>query len=185
LGFTNALNNKGQVVGQSNLFGDQTAHPFLWDRGTLKDLGTLGGDFGTASWLNDTGDVAGGARTADASFHAFFWRKGVMTDLGTVNGDTCSAAHNMNADGTVVGTSGDCGGQFEKHGFVSVHGGQMIDLNEFVPPGSTLTVTDGETINNRGEIAGSGMLPNGDFHTVVLIPCDHQHGTSDAKGCQT
>ena len=48
----------------------------------------------------------------------------------------------------------------------------MIDLNDFVPPGSDLQVTDGETINDRGEIAGSGMLPNGDFHAIVLVPCD-------------
>ena len=32
-------------------------------------------------------------------------------------------------------------------------------------------ITDGETINDRGDIAGSGMLPNGDFHAVVLIAC--------------
>jgi hypothetical protein len=58
----------------------------------------------------------------------------------------------------------------------------MIDLNDFVPPGSDLRVTDGETINDRGEIAGSGLLPNGDFHAVVLIPCDADHGESE--GCQ-
>ena len=54
----------------------------------------------------------------------------------------------------------------------------MIDLNRFVPKRSHLTVTDGETINNRGEIAASGMLPNGDFHAVVLIPCN------GGQGCQ-
>jgi hypothetical protein len=58
----------------------------------------------------------------------------------------------------------------------------MIDLNDFVPPGSDLRVTDAETINDRGEIAGSGLLPNGDFHAVVLIPCDADHGESE--GCQ-
>jgi uncharacterized membrane protein len=30
LGITSALNNRGQVVGQSNVTGDMTAHPFLW-----------------------------------------------------------------------------------------------------------------------------------------------------------
>jgi probable HAF family extracellular repeat protein len=38
------INNQGQVIGISTLAGDQTYHPFLWDRGTLKDLGTLGGN---------------------------------------------------------------------------------------------------------------------------------------------
>jgi len=52
----------------------------------------------------------------------------------------------------------------------------MIDLNRFVPRGSHLTVTDGETINDRGEIAASGMLVNGDFHAVVLIPCNGGQG---------
>ena len=181
-GFATTLNNRGQVAGQSNLAGNQTAHPFLWSRGKLTDLGTLGGTSGTAIWMNNAGEVVGGATTkADKASHAFFWRKGKMTDLGTINGDTCSVAHFMNSRGQVVGTSGDCGGpQFlEKHGFISERGGRMIDLNRFVPKGSHLTITDGETINNRGEIAGSGMLPNGDFHAVVLIPCNGGQGCQD------
>jgi len=45
--FTFALNNRGQVVGQSTLEADQTSHPYIWDRKRgIKDLGTLGGTFG-------------------------------------------------------------------------------------------------------------------------------------------
>jgi SOS response associated peptidase (SRAP) len=62
-------------------------------------------------------------------------------------------------------------GTFELHGFIWQKDGPMLDLNEFVPLGSDLVITDGETINDRGDIAGSGMLPNGDFHAVVLIAC--------------
>ena len=39
--------------------GDLTAHPFFWDRGILTDIGTLGGDDGTAIWINDAGEVIG------------------------------------------------------------------------------------------------------------------------------
>jgi len=182
VGFANAVNDRGQVVGQSNLPGNEAAHPFRWSDGRLKDLGTLGGSFGTATWTNDAGEVAGGATTkSDQAFHAFFWRDGRMTDLGTVGDDTCSVAHFMNATGLVVGTSGDCEGEFEKHGFVSVRGGGMVDLNAFLPPGSELTITDGETINDSGEIAASGRLPNGDLHAVVLVPCTDR----DNPGCRT
>jgi probable HAF family extracellular repeat protein len=182
VGFANALNNQGQIAGQSDLPGDQSAHPYLWDNGVLHDLGTLGGSSGLATWLNDAGDVTGGAQTSDGASHAFFWRNGVMRDLGTINDDTCSVSHFMNASAQVVGTSGDCGGQFEKHGFLSEQGGPMIDLNAFVPPGLNLTMTDGESINDHGEIAGTGMLPNGDLHAVVLLPCDDKH--PQLEGCR-
>ena len=176
-----ALNNRGWVVGGSTLSGDSTTHPFLWDGTRLLDLGTFGGTFGVARAVNDAGDVAGAATTVDEAGHAFLWRKGKMIDLGTIGNDPCSVAHDINANGLVVGTSTDCFGT-ELHGFVWQPGGQMIDLNAFVPPESDLTITDGETINDRGEIAGSGMLPNGDFHAILLVPCSSN--PSDSDGCR-
>jgi len=178
-----ALNNRGQVAGGSTLDGDSTVHPFLWDGAKLLDLGTLGGSFGLARAINDAGDVAGAATTAnDEAVHAFVWRDGKMIDLGTVSGDSCSLTHFMNARSQVVGSSFDCSDFVELHGFLWQPGGPMIDLNQFVPPGSGLIVTDGEGINDRGEIAGSALLPNGDFHAVLLVPCTED--LIDAVGCQ-
>src|ERR1700676_2638247 len=37
------INNKGSVVGWSFLTGDTTLHAFLWRKGLMTDLGTLGG----------------------------------------------------------------------------------------------------------------------------------------------
>jgi probable HAF family extracellular repeat protein len=177
------LNNQGQVVGQSDLAGDFTAHPFLWDpkrHPHLRDLGTLGGTFGSATGLNDAGEIVGVATTPDEVPHAFFWSNGVMKDLGTVKGDGCSVAYHINAGAQVVGTSGD--GCDEVHAFFWQRGGPMMDLNDLVASGSGLVLTAGEFINDRGEIGASGVLPNGDHHAVLLIPCDDKQGdTGDCR----
>jgi probable HAF family extracellular repeat protein len=183
-GFPSSLNNQGQVVGQSDLAGDFSAHPFLWDpkrHPHLRDLGTLGGTFGFATGLNDAGEIVGAALTpGDVDVHAFFWSNGVMKDLGTVKGDGCSVAYHINASGQVVGTSGD--GCDEVHAFLWQRGGPIMDLNDLVPSGSGLVLTAGEFMNDRGEIGASGVLPNGDHHAILLIPCDDKQGDTD--GCR-
>ena len=51
----------------------------------------------------------------------------------------------------------------------------MINLSSLIQPGSELTFTEPFVINDRGEIAGNGVLINGDVHAALLIPngdCD-------------
>jgi hypothetical protein len=49
-------------------------------------------------------------------------------------------------------------------------------------PGSGLYVFLATYISDRGEIAASGVLPNGDQHAVLLIPCDeNHHGDSECE----
>jgi probable HAF family extracellular repeat protein len=170
--FTNGLilNNGGQIAGSSNLPGDTVSHPFVWDRGVLTDLGTLGGDNGTPLWSNDAGDVVGVADvTGNQVHHGFLWKHGIMQDLGTFGDDPCSGAVAVNANGTVLGGSTNCHGVV-LHAFVSENGGPIIELNAFVPPESGVRI-EPRFINASGLIAGQGVLPNGDEHAVVLIPC--------------
>jgi probable HAF family extracellular repeat protein len=173
------MNNRGQVVGGSNLAGDTESHAFLWEKGTLTDLSTLGGTFSAATAINDAGEVSGGATIGgDLVVHAFFWKQGVMTDIGTVGGDDCSFAFDINSTGQVVGQSFQCNVNTVPHAFLWEHG-HIIDLNDFVPSGSSLTLLDAERNNDRGEIFGIGSLPNGELRAFVLIPCQN-----DDDGCQ-
>ena len=172
------LNNRGQVVGSSNLAGDIYSHPFLWDRGTLTDLGTLGGGYGSANSVNDAGEIVGWATyPGDLIFQAVLWKNGGMTALGAVPGDCCSLASWINSRAQVVGTSGNSDFSVQ-HAFLWEHGGPAIDLNTLIAPGSGLTLTSAGDINDRGEIAGAGVLANGDTHAFLLIPC----GQGD-EGC--
>jgi probable HAF family extracellular repeat protein len=78
-GFPSFINNRDQVVGQSDLAGDVYFHPFLWDRGILSDLGTFGGNYGQAIWINDAGEAVGWATNqADQASFAALWSKGVI-----------------------------------------------------------------------------------------------------------
>lgn len=170
-GFPNGINNRGQVVGQSNLTGDTTFHPFHWSRGALSDLGTLGGDNGFASSVNDAGEVVGRADLPGSQVHhAFLWTNHTMTDLGIPpGGGPCSTAYSINSRGQVVGDSGICnvGGPpflWER--------GVIYNLIDLVLPGSNLTLADVDTINDRGEIACTGVLANGNQHACLLVPLD-------------
>lgn len=170
-GVANFINSGGQVVGTSNLAGNQTTHAFLWDRGVLQDLGTLGGVNAEAEWISDSGLIVGRADVSmqNTNHQAFLWKNGAMTDLGTVAPWPCSTAYSVNSKGQVVGDTGICG-VGGGPSFFSEDGQPMVDINSLVLPGSDLEVVDLFDINDRGEIAGAAVLPNGDTHAVLLIP---------------
>ncbi len=196
-GYPTHLNHRGQVAGTSNLTGDQTHHPFLWTApGPMQDLGTLGGNSAVAFWANEEGEVVGCsdlpgpgrlqmtgctdvAGSPTQRHHGFLWRRGVMTDLGTLYGDPCSIATAINSRGQIVGASTNCTEHL--HGFLWENDGPAIDLNSLVRTDSGLTIIEGDFINARGEVAGKGLLPNGDIHAVLLIPCDGDH--PGVEGC--
>jgi hypothetical protein len=57
--------------------------------------------------------------------------------------------------------------------------GVMYDLNTLIAPNSGFLIGDVNFINDNGEIAVTGILPNGDQHALLLIPADGNDDNAD------
>jgi probable HAF family extracellular repeat protein len=177
-GFSEAagLNAKGQVVGQ-----EDTQFPFIWTpatangkTGTSRRLSVLplpgGPGTGSASAINDNGDVVGACETFDPSGaqvkRAVLWKQGTgpALDIGTLIPNIfppgtflgSSEALGINNAGVIVGVSDSATGV--RHAFVFDPAlGIVRDLFAMVPlamlPG-TPDPSMAKGINNLGDIVG-------------------------------
>jgi probable HAF family extracellular repeat protein len=185
--YAQCANNRGQVIGQSSLTGDPgcdgsnplnscNQHAFLWERGSLKDLGTLGGTFSIPIWLNNAAEAVGGATTInDESFHATLWKDGRITDLGTLEGDCFSQAFAINSKGQIVGESFNCDTNTLRA--VLWDKGAIIELDGAIPANSSLQLRETFNINDQGDSVGEGFPVgcndvNVCGHIFLLVPCD-------------
>jgi len=139
-----AINNAGQVVGESTGATFVSTHAFLWTptEGMI-DLGTLGGTTSTAFGINNAGQVVGVSTTSSGAKHAFLWTEASgMIDLGTnVRGDSSAAA--ISDSGLIVGSRQD---PFSSAAVLWTPSGSAIDV------GTGYSRAVG--INARGEIVG-------------------------------
>jgi len=189
VGVAISINDNGQIAGATGSCGPPSfslpLHPVLWEKGTVTNLGTLGGVMGNAAIaINNAGQVVGQSDLpGDTATHAFFWQNGVMTDLRTLPGDSNSIAYDINDKGQVVGVS--CDVNFNCRPFLWENG-VMTDLNTLIPHNSSLYLTFGAGINDRGEITGSAcVLSNGvcssELPAFLAVPCDEAHASHE--GC--
>jgi probable HAF family extracellular repeat protein len=188
----NGLNERGEVVGGALLQGDAINHPFLWDGEKMIDLVAppFGGSAdGEAAWINEAGEVVGnapvpgpcpgGPNAGHEHWHAFLWKNGVMTDLGLLPGSSLTGATFINSKLQVVGSAFPC--DFSAETAFLWEDGSMVDLNSLIPPNSPLYIFTASFIDDRGQIAAFGSLPDGDQHAVLLVPCDESH--PGVEGC--
>jgi len=175
------INDFGETVGFSetaaidpngeDICGIGTHHvclPFLWQRGHMSALPTLGGNNGEASAVNMRGQIVGFAENGalDTTCPAgttnnrvalpAMWENGTAKPLPLVSGDVDGFAFWINNQGQAVGYSGNCTtathGASWKNNVISV----LHDLGN-----GALA----QSINNRGQI--SGQVGSADGSTAV------------------
>ncbi len=183
-----AINNTGQVAGQSNTSTGQTHAFFYSGSGPLIDLGTLGaGSLSIAFGLNDEGKVVGYSTTETGSIspplRAFLWSSSTgMVNLGTLGGAR-SIAYDINNRGAVVGFSETANG--ERHAFYYDAQNGMLDLNQLIAPGSGWTLTEARGINSTGQIVGIGINPLGQTRGFLLVSAVDEIPGGEPPPCST
>ena len=163
-----AINNRGWVVGGSDLTDNTRIRAFLYDSTGMHNLGSLvGGTFSSsgAFAINIRGQAVGGGTISGSAFsddgHAILFDSTGVHDLGTLGG-CCSGAFGINASGQVVGFSQTSGGT---HAFL-YDGTGMHDLHGLLTLGGSHSIASG--INASGQVVGESYL-SGDIGSHAIL----------------
>ncbi|SFH58281.1 PEP-CTERM protein-sorting domain-containing protein [Nitrosospira sp. Nsp14] len=148
------INDAGQVVGTTYPSNGNLRAFIAGPNGMdMRDLGTLGGDLGSAFDINDAGQVAGWS-TAETSQYAFITGPdGIgMRNLGTLGG-SWSNAYGINDRGQVVGESLTDGDNLSRAFITGPDGMGMRNLGS-LGGSSSAAWSSARGINNVGQVTG-------------------------------
>jgi probable HAF family extracellular repeat protein len=158
------VNGAGQVVGYATNSSSQ-ARAFLWQDGSMSDLGTLGGSASTANSINAFGHVAGSATlSGGSSYRAVLWDGSATINLTPdLPASESSSAYAVNDARQVVGSLSAFG---KANAFVWRDGALTL-LPDLAGVGAFAF-----DINNAGQVVGSSygphVTPLGQMQRAVL-----------------
>jgi probable HAF family extracellular repeat protein len=188
------VNNRGQAAVQAEVaspdpnnenfcaYGTgKMCRPYIWDGGVLRQLRLLGGNNGTVGSINNRGEIAGGAETAERepncpsgvsvsgtgpqvlNFQAVVWGPGVeqIRTLSPPAGDTMAMATAINDHGQAVGAAGTCATTvlpplaYGRHAVLWEADGKTVrDLGNL----GTTALNIALAINNQTQVVGVSSL---------------------------
>ena len=160
-GFANSVNDAGDVVGYSWVNSANANHAFLWNSGTMTDLGTPPGSrSSSAVAVNDHGVVLG----IDANNKAWTWSDGTWTSLGGA-----PSPGDINKSGAMTGMYTAVHGL---HGYL-YDNGVVTDTGDL---GGNNTYT--AAINDKNMIVGNSEMPDTvTAHAFMFDGVIHDLGT--------
>jgi len=164
------VNIQGTVVGATERW-DSKLRGFLYRKGEVTQLGTLGGTMSDARAINARGQAVGGAWTVDdAAVHAALFYQGKVHDLGTLDDKdpySISFAVDINEFGSAAGNAFRPGGPLHATLWI---GGKIVDLSVKQMAG-TLGGPDrnsyADGINDWGVASGGAQDKEGIYHAVI------------------
>jgi len=188
-----AVNNRGQAAVQAEVASPDPNNenfcaygtgrkclPYIWDRGTLRQLPLLGGNNGSVGSMNNRGEVVGGAETAAhepncpqgtsvsgtgpqvLNFQAVVWGPGTgqIRTLPPLPGDTLGMATAINDHGQAVGATGTCANlvlpplAYGPHAVLWDADGRPRDLGNL----GTTALNIALAVNNKTQVVGVSSL---------------------------
>lgn len=173
-GEAHAINNSGEIVGENCCpygFPDENTIAFIYPPFTLLTMPADSGEGASAQDVNAKGDVVG-FYSADLHSHSnppccgFYLHHGTLTEIDdpTRGSQGSLEALALNDSDIIVGGFGST---TSLHAFLYIN--HVIDLNTLIPANCNWVLQEATSINNRGQIVGTGTL-GGVAHGFLLTP---------------
>jgi probable HAF family extracellular repeat protein len=165
--YPTGINDRGDVIGVSEVTPGGDEHAFLWD-GAMHDVGTLGGDTSRPTGVNDLGQVVGVSTDAAGNEHPFLYDTSGMQELPFDGEPT-----DINNSGEIVGNAYEGGFLYDQAGYHPLYE-EAAEINAINDAGAYVGVTvDGHPLLHdesgshdlTGEV-GTALGVN-DFGTVL------------------
>ncbi len=144
-----AINRDGQIVGWSATQGTSDGLAVLWQNGQKEGLPTFGGTFGSASDIDDGGEVVGLAARSNGDVRTFLWTRAVgLTDI---TGPFNASAPRISRAGTFAVSN--LGILWR----LAIDPTAPVDMNSLVPSGCGWRGLSAAGVNDAGQVVGAGL----------------------------